>query len=254
MLYCVCDVVVDKCNECIGGATKLSRFRRYFKAYPVGGLIWSEAQKFKNMEKKRDSFFLQNKNLPRNSEITIKKPYSKNDKCGDFDQKDHITSISKKDEGKKTFDKKAYRLKKYSKKYKLKQWEEKRKKKLLYDYHKSIKNDPLLGSYKPKSFDEDNVDNPDIGKFVRHPDLIKEAHKNKKDAFQKAKEHYEKIKQEKVEKQRELEKSRQERAEKIQEYKKKKQERFKKLSKKTKKGQPVMTGRLELLLEKIQNE
>ncbi|CAK1590986.1 unnamed protein product [Parnassius mnemosyne] len=209
------------------------------------------------MEKKRDSFFLQNKNLHRNSKITNEKPNSKNNRDGDFDKKNHTTFKNKKeDEGKKTFDKKAYRLKKYSKKYKLEQWEEKRKKKLLYDYHKSIKNDPLLGSYKPKSFDEDNVDSndPNIGKFVRHPDLIKEAHKTKKDPFQKAKEHYEKIKQEKVEKQRELEKSRLEKAQKIEEYKKKKQERFKKLSKKTKKGQPVMTGRLELLLEKIQND
>jgi hypothetical protein len=35
-------------------------------------------------------------------------------------------------------------------------------------------------------------------------------------------------------------------------YKKKKTERFKMLSKKTRKGQPVMAGRMQLLLEKIQ--
>ncbi|XP_013137863.1 PREDICTED: thyroid transcription factor 1-associated protein 26 [Papilio polytes] len=114
----------------------------------------------------------------------------------------------------------------------------------------------MLGSYTPKSFDEDTIDSnePEVGKFVRHPDLIEKAkvQKTKKDPFKKAKEHYEKLKLEKLQKQQELEKSKQEKAQKLQEYKKKKQERFKKLSKKTKKGQPVMTGRLELLLEKIQ--
>ncbi|CAH2057087.1 unnamed protein product, partial [Iphiclides podalirius] len=179
----------------------------------------------------------------------------------DFDKKRPALENIKKDASKKPFDKKAYRLKKYSKKYKLEQWEEQRKKKMLYDYHKSIKNDPMLGSYKPKSFDEDTIDSNEqnVGKFVRHPDLIekenikKQTEKSKRDPFYKAKQHLEKIKQEKMQKQQELEKSRVERAQKLEEYKKKKQERFKKLSKKTKRGQPVMTGRLELLLEKIQS-
>ncbi|KPJ04184.1 Thyroid transcription factor 1-associated protein 26 [Papilio xuthus] len=215
------------------------------------------------MEKKQDSFFLRTKK-PQHKNKNIDKQKSKpleNEKerrQNNFDTNRPIVKDKKDESEKKPFDKKAYRLKKYSKKYKLEQWEEKRKKKLLYDYHKSIKNDPLLGSYTPKSFDEDTIDSnpPEVGKFVRHPDLIEKAAQlvknTKKDPFQKAKEHYEKIKLEKSQRQQELQKSKEEKAQKLQEYKKKKQERYKKLSKKTKKGQPVMTGRLELLLEKIQ--
>lgn len=161
---------------------------------------------------------------------------------------------------KKPFDKKTYRLKKYSNKYKLDQWEEQRKKKLLRNYYKEIKNDPMVGSYKAKSFDENegNETAHDIGKYVRHPDLIDKDNVDgeikKKDPFWKAKEQYKKIKEEKLNKQREREKSKEERKQKLAEYKKKKADRFKKLSRKTKKGQPVMTGRLEMLLEKIQQK
>ena len=42
-----------------------------------------------------------------------------------------------------------------------------------------------------------------------------------------------------------------EKQEAIKAYKKKKAERFKVLSKKTKRGQPIMAGRMEMLLEKI---
>ncbi|XP_030024130.2 thyroid transcription factor 1-associated protein 26 homolog [Manduca sexta] len=163
---------------------------------------------------------------------------------------------------KKPFDKKAYRLKKYSKKYKLDQWEENRKKKLLRDYYKEVKNEPkdnLTGSYKAKSFDEDTTDSNNVGKFVRHPDLIEKDEEQskikdvpKKDPYHKAKEHYNKVKEEKLLKKENIEKAKEERNQKLQEYKKKKQQRFKKLSKKNKKGQPMMTGRLEMLLEKIQ--
>ena len=38
----------------------------------------------------------------------------------------------------------------------------------------------------------------------------------------------------------------------IEEYKRKKAEKFKEISKKTRKGQPVMAGRMKLLLDKIQ--
>lgn len=212
------------------------------------------------MDKKQESFFLRTKKPQSNNKKVDEqktKPLEreKDSRLKNFDKNRPLKDKNNEVE-KKPFDKKAYRLKKYSKKYKLEQWEEKRKKKLLYDYHKSIKNDPMLGSYTPKSFDEDTIDSnePEVGKFVRHPDLIEKAkvQKTKKDPFKKAKEHYEKLKLEKLQKQQELEKSKQEKAQKLQEYKKKKQERFKKLSKKTKKGQPVMTGRLELLLEKIQ--
>ncbi len=46
----------------------------------------------------------------------------------------------------------------------------------------------------------------------------------------------------------------QERQEAIKKYKQKKADKFKVLSKKTKRGQPVMAGRMELLLQKIQSD
>ncbi|CAF4858475.1 unnamed protein product [Pieris macdunnoughi] len=156
--------------------------------------------------------------------------------------------------GKKPFDKKTYRLKKYSKKYKLEQWEEQRKKRLLQEYEKTVKNDPMVGTYKPKTFDQDVPDSTNVGRFVKHPDVLEnELAKTKKHPFTKAKEQFNKVKEEKLKKQQEKEKSRQEKMQKLQEYKKKKQDRFKKLSKKNKKGQPVMSGRMELLLEKIKS-
>lgn len=226
------------------------------------------------MDTKRDSFFL-NKNENKKNGFDRKREnkddfHKKNENKGfnkkkDFNNKrqeqfNKNRGIEEKQEGeKKPFDKKAYRLKKYSKKYKLEQWEEQRKKKMLREYQKDLKNDPMAGSYKPKGFDEDVTDSNEVGRFVRHPDLIENENTDekvtkftKKDPFQKAKEHFNKVKEEKLQKQQEKEKAMEEKRQKLQEYKKKKQERFKKLSRKTKKGQPVMTGRLELLLEKIQ--
>ena len=63
-----------------------------------------------------------------------------------------------------------------------------------------------------------------------------------------------KLRQKQAEKkQKEEEKKRRflERAEALKAYKEKKAERFKTLSKKTRRGQPVMAGRMEMLLEKI---
>ncbi|XP_063542544.1 uncharacterized protein LOC134751119 [Cydia strobilella] len=159
---------------------------------------------------------------------------------------------------KKPFDKKTYRLKKYSKKYKLEQWEEQRKKRLLRNLQKDLKSDEGAGTYKPKTFDEDVTDGQDVtGRFVKHPDLIEKENvekmeKEKKKPILSARERHEKMKQVKLEKQQQVQKAIEEKKQKMQEYKKIKQEKFKKLSRKTKKGQPVMTGRLELLLENIQ--
>ncbi|XP_038218629.1 thyroid transcription factor 1-associated protein 26 [Zerene cesonia] len=224
------------------------------------------------MEKKRDSFFLPNKNQKnkhqgsgqnKNEKKNIDRKEGESSKTtkrqNSFDNnRPNLNEPSENGNGKKPFDKKTYRLKKYSKKYKLEQWEEQRKKRLLHEYQKSMKNDELAGTYKPKTFDEDVPDSGEVGRFVRHPDLIEKDlqndQKSKKVPFAKAKEQFNKVKEEKLQKQQEKEKAREERNQKLQEYKKKKQERFKKLSKKTKKGQPVMSGRMELLLEKIKGK
>lgn len=201
------------------------------------------------MEKKRDSFFLSSKK----QNISNNEMKSSKEKQNKFDE-NRPGLPEPMENGKKPFDKKAYRLKKYSKKYKLEQWEEQRKKRLLQEYQKNVKNDPMVGTYKPKSFDEDATDSTHVGRFVKHPDVLeKELAKTKKHSFAKAKEQFNKVKEEKLHKQQEKEKSREEKMQKLQEYKKKKQDRFKKLSKKNKKGQPVMSGRMELLLEKIKS-
>ncbi|KAJ0171407.1 hypothetical protein K1T71_012957 [Dendrolimus kikuchii] len=208
------------------------------------------------MEKKRDSFFLQNKKPKKyekkdNKEQSSKEEY--NNKKDNYNKqvkaRQQQFDEDRDAKEKKLFDKKTYRLKKYSKKYKLEQWEEQRKKKLLRTYYKEIENDPAAGTYKPVSFDEDTPDgNEFIGRYVKHPDLIKQetAHKEKKrDPYHKAKAEYKKIKQDKLEKKVEMQKAKEERNQKLQEYKKKKQDRFKKLSKKNKKGQPMMKGSFE---------
>ncbi|XP_052741455.1 thyroid transcription factor 1-associated protein 26 homolog [Bicyclus anynana] len=210
------------------------------------------------MEGKRDSFFLPNK---KHKQDHKNKDFKKQERQNKFDkQRNGVQNAEggKEMKEKKPFDKKTYRLKKYSKKYKLEQWEEQRKKKLIHEYQKNIKTESVSGTYKPKSFDEDITDSIDeVGRFVKHPDLLEKELKEKpqksKDPFLKAKEQYNKVKQEKFAKQEAMKKAKEERNQKLQEYKKKKHEKFKKLSKKTKKGQPVMTGRLELLLEKIQS-
>ncbi|XP_061380757.1 thyroid transcription factor 1-associated protein 26 [Danaus plexippus] len=205
------------------------------------------------METKRDSFFKKGKKQKPDKNKGDKNKKQERQKVFD-ENRNGVQDV--RDE-KKPFDKKAYRLKKYSKKYKLEQWEEQRKKRLMHDYQKMLKNEQVSGTYKSKTFDEDEPDgDSEVGKFVRHPDLMKNdqaSQKTKKDPFAKAKEQFNKVKQDKIDKKQALEQAKQERMQKMQEYKKKKQERFKKLSKKNKKGQPVMTGRLELLLEKIQS-
>lgn len=72
--------------------------------------------------------------------------------------------------------------------------------------------------------------------------------------FQRAKLEYDRIQGLKQEEQLEREKQRKEREEAIQKSKQVRLERIKKLTQKTKKGQPVMKGRIEILLEKIQKQ
>lgn len=70
--------------------------------------------------------------------------------------------------------------------------------------------------------------------------------------YEKAKEELERRKKEKAEAKALKESQKAERDEALAKYKKEKIKKFIQLKKKTKKGQPVMAGRMELLLEKIQ--
>lgn len=71
-------------------------------------------------------------------------------------------------------------------------------------------------------------------------------------AFFKAKQEYQRKEREKKERIEDAIRVKAEREEALRNYKEKKMRNFKILSKKTKKGQPVMRGRIEMLLEKIQ--
>lgn len=71
-------------------------------------------------------------------------------------------------------------------------------------------------------------------------------------AFYKAKQEYKRKLEEKKMKWEDAKRRKEEREEALKKYKEKKIRNFKMLSKRTKKGQPVMKGRIELLLEKIQ--
>lgn len=76
--------------------------------------------------------------------------------------------------------------------------------------------------------------------------------KKKGYAFHKAKWEYLRKADEKKKRLEEVARMKAEREEALRRYRNKKIHNFKVLSKKTKKGQPVMKGRIEMLLEKIQ--
>ncbi|KAJ8978810.1 hypothetical protein NQ317_018900 [Molorchus minor] len=175
---------------------------------------------------------------------------------------------------KRPFDKKKYRLKKYSKKFKLQQWEQKREKAVLRGYYKSIKEDEpkfdVESIYKEAEEGEDDTSNANdkineenennlnesINKEAAgsEDESVPSSSKRKKGkAFKKAYQEFERIKGEKNKKKEEFLRKKAEKEEALKVYKKNKLEKFKKLSRKTKKGQPIMKERMELLLEKIQN-
>ncbi|GBN50292.1 hypothetical protein AVEN_160191-1 [Araneus ventricosus] len=70
--------------------------------------------------------------------------------------------------------------------------------------------------------------------------------------FQRAMQEYERKKAIKEERKQIKEAKRKEKEEALRKYAEKKRENFRKLSQKTKWGQPVMRGRMEILLERIQ--
>ncbi|KAJ8933449.1 hypothetical protein NQ314_014006 [Rhamnusium bicolor] len=187
--------------------------------------------------------------------------------------------VGKLESNKKPFDKKMYRLHKYSKKYKLQQWEDKRKKAVLRGYYRDLKDDePKLdvqhiyekhrseidseGEDMDGKINEENENNlsPSINQNIQNTDICEDkviVPKNSKGkkikAFKKAHLEFHRIKEEKQKQVDKLSKKKAEKEEALQEYKRKKVEKFKKLSRKTKRGQPIMKDRIEMLLEKIQN-
>lgn len=143
---------------------------------------------------------------------------------------------------KKPFDKKQWRLRKYSKKHKLEEWENNRKKVIGRRYNRELKKQPTFDVQKiyeeaeKEENEETQVTSEDDGKKKRMS----------------YKERIEKMQEDKERAREEAIKRREEKKAKIEEYKRKKDEKNRILSKRTKKGQPIMKGRLELLLQQIQ--
>ncbi|XP_076622305.1 uncharacterized protein LOC143342380 [Colletes latitarsis] len=144
--------------------------------------------------------------------------------------------------GKKPFNKKNYRAQKYSNKYKIDQWQERRKKAILRDYYKEVDKSRRQNLKKPVSLEDSNQNEKD----KMQPKKVSPFHKAKKEFLRK--------KDDKRKKQEQMEHIKSEQKEALKKYKEKKMQTFRKLSMRTKKGQPVMKGRLELLLEKIQQQ
>ncbi|KAF5296582.1 hypothetical protein FQR65_LT10235 [Abscondita terminalis] len=169
---------------------------------------------------------------------------------------------TKDSKSKKPFDKKKWRMKKYSKKYKLEQWENKRKKGVLQEYYKQIKDDEpkfnvqkIYEQYEEEDENENNLnkdtqESRDRNRIVEK--TVSGTEKNKGKPFKKAHEEFQRIKEENNKRKEEIAKEKADRAEAKKRYKAQKLEKFKKLNKKTKKGQPIMKYRMEMLLEQIQ--
>ncbi|XP_033196489.2 uncharacterized protein LOC117160124 [Bombus vancouverensis nearcticus] len=142
--------------------------------------------------------------------------------------------------GKQPFNKKQYRLQKYSNKYKVSQWEQRRKKAVVREFYKQIGKDQQQ-NLKKFAFEADDQN--------EH-----EKHQRKISAFHKARQEF---LDRRNEQQRQEEKAcrvKAEREEALKRYKEKRMQTYKQLSRKTRKGQPVMNVRIEMLLEKIQQQ
>ncbi|XP_057654817.1 thyroid transcription factor 1-associated protein 26 homolog [Diorhabda carinulata] len=162
---------------------------------------------------------------------------------------------------KKPFDKKLYRLKKYSKKYKLQQWEDIRKKTVLKDFYKQVKDTDsefdvakIYNDPKYRDSDEDQDDNKleDNATAKTASSESDVGGNNKLKPFRRALDTFKRIKSDKAKEKEEFLKRKAEKEEALKQYRREKALKYRQLSKKTKKGQPVMKYRMEMLLEKIQ--
>jgi len=156
-------------------------------------------------------------------------------------------------QSKKPFDKVAWRKKKYSHGHKVDQWREKQKMSMARSYHKMLKKEEKKSLYVKG---EGQKRNPNLQPIGEKKSLVdtKENCMKPKSGFSKAKRKYEEKIMAKQKRKEELIKRQEEKLEAIRKYKEKKALKMKALTSKTKRGQPVMAGRMELLLEQIQQQ
>lgn len=151
-------------------------------------------------------------------------------------------------EGKRNFDKKKWRETQYSHKQRVSEWESKRKEAVKRKYRKMLKKDESTSSVHITNRLYNIADGNYNSGYSQPPPPQRLSE------FQRAKLEYERIQGLKEEARLEREQKVKEREMAIMKSKQVRLERIKKLTQKTKKGQPVMKGRIEILLEKIQKQ
>ena len=150
---------------------------------------------------------------------------------------------------KKVFDKKAYRIKKYDKKVKVDEWKIKRQTFMTHKYKKlqkrlspgpdlaKIYNEGKTSAGQPSEISQNKAEKPGFRKPT---------------SLDRAKKMFEQKKNERSNKEAEFQRRQAEKVAKQKIYKEKKDKRYKTIKAKTKNGQPLMGGRIDLLLERIQ--
>lgn len=191
-----------------------------------------------------ESFFVK----PNTTEKIVKKTHEKfPKKPQQFVQKKSQKTDASLNE-KKPFNKKQWRLKKYSKKYKLDEWESKRKKFMEHRYKRELKKQPAVATNVQKIYEEE-----DDGGIDGEEETQQTETTNVKETKRRRLNYAERMEKLKRDKEEALKRSEERKAQ-IEEAKKKKIEKNRILSRKTRKGQPIMKGRLELLLKQIQEK
>ncbi|EFX88179.1 hypothetical protein DAPPUDRAFT_221383 [Daphnia pulex] len=148
--------------------------------------------------------------------------------------------------GKRNFNKKKWRETQYSHKERVSEWESKRKEAVKRKYRKMLKKDESTSSVQT-TYQLYNAEEGNVNGYSEPP-------RQRLSEFQRAKLEYERIQGLKEEARLEREQKIKEREIAIMKSKQMRLERIKKLTQKTKKGQPVMKGRIEILLQKIQKQ
>ena len=154
---------------------------------------------------------------------------------------------------KKPFNKAEWREKKYSHGHKVEQWRDKQKMSMARNYHKMIKKEEKKALYEKTGGKKDN---PNLEPIGEKKSLVEKNEEKRpiKSGFSKAKKKYEDKIVTKQKKEEEFLQRQQEKETAIKKYKEKKALKMKALSAKTRRGQPVMAGRIEMLLEQIQEQ
>lgn len=143
------------------------------------------------------------------------------------------------------FDKTKYRQKKYSHSHKLNDWKKGHKLEAERKYKKLLRKEEKKETFKQKS-------NPNLEPLGAEPEQA--PAKRQLSGMNKAKNSYEEKVKAKQKAADEVKKNQEDKVAAVKKYKEKKAAKNKALRAVTRRGQPVMAGRMELLLQQIQQQ